>query len=238
MNTPVTARTPNPIAAAGTVVLTLVFGFGIQLLLPGETGSLVALALLLGLVIWTAWRKGTGLSEIGLNRPASWLKTLMLGVAWAVFIFLLFRLFLQPLLETITGVERDLSRFDYLKGDETALANTLIMLWVSAALMEEVLFRGFLVTQVAEIFRNTRAGWVTGIIGSAVIFGLVHAYQGLSGVLLTGLAGVLFGFIFVFHGRNLWVAVLAHGFTDSSAAFMVYLDIYERVTSLVWQAST
>lgn len=225
---------PNPRRAAALIGLTFLFGFGVPLLVPGETGSLIALAALLGLVGWTARRKKTGLSEIGLQRPKSWARTLFFGIAWALFIFLAFRMFLEPALELLIGTGRDLSRFDYLKGNAGALANTLIMLWISAALIEEILFRGFLITLVAEVFRNTKTGWVTGVIVSAVIFGLVHAYQGPGGIVLTGLAGILFGLIFLVHGRNLWVAVLAHGFTDSSAALMVYLDAYEQVTSLVW----
>jgi membrane protease YdiL (CAAX protease family) len=209
----------------------LIAGFGVPVLVPGEAGSIMATVTLLVLVAVVARVKGRGLAEVGLNRPASWPRTFLLGVAYAVLIFLLFRITLEPALEHLTGVDRDLTRFDFLKNNLSALLNTLLMLWISAALIEEILFRGFLITNIAGIFGNRRIGWVAGVLFSSSLFALIHTYQGLSGVLLTGLAGAFFGFIFLAHHRNLWIVVLAHGFTDSSAAVMVYFDVYEKVTS-------
>jgi len=52
------------------------------------------------------------------------------------------------------------------------------------------------------------------ITGSAVIFGLGHLPQGITGVLQTGFIGVCFGIIIVYH-RSTWLAVLSHGMLNA-----------------------
>ena len=215
-------------------VLTMVIGLGVPVLIKSDMGGWISMVLLLAVVFIFGWVNGTGLRGIGLSRPASWPRTIMLGGFYALVIFLLFRIGLEPLLEILTGAERDLSRFDYLKGDPRALANTVLMLWLTAAFFEELMFRGFLITNIEQIFGNRQGSQVAGLLISSLIFALVHGYQGLSGVLLTGFAAIFLGLIFLLHGRNLWIAIFAHGFTDTSGAAMVYCDIYDQVTSVLF----
>jgi membrane protease YdiL (CAAX protease family) len=209
-------------------------GFGVPQLIQSEAGGFISMILLLAIIFFSGWLKGTGLREIGLNRPESWPRSLLLGLLYALVIFLLFRIALEPILENLTGVERDLSRFDYLKGNLGALANTLVMLWITAAFFEEVMFRGFLITNVEQILGNRKGSWIVGLIVSSLIFALVHGYQGVSGVVLTGVAALFLGLIFLFHGRNLWIPIFTHGLTDSSAAFLFYFDTYDQVTGVIF----
>lgn len=202
-----------------------------SLSLFGEAWAILSMLLTLVVIYLVGYFKGTGFAEIGLNRPESWIKTIWLGFVYAIVIFLLFRITLEPLLENVTGTERDLSRFDFLKGNLPALLQTLLLLWITAGFIEEVLFRGFLVTNIASMLSYKRAGWILGVVVSSAIFALAHGYQGLSGILLTGSAGAFFVLIFLLNRKNLWVAIFAHGFTDSSGAIMVYLDVYDQVTS-------
>ncbi len=67
---------------------------------------------------------------------------------------------------------------------------------LSAALGEEILFRGIIQKHI-------------GVWAQAVVFGLLHAYQGVYGVLITTLVAVLFGYIVKWR-RTLWLPIAAH----------------------------
>ena len=55
-----------------------------------------------------------------------------------------------------------------------------------------------------------------------VLFGFGHSDQGLTGMLDTGLHGLLPGALYLASGRNLWTCVIAHGVMDTVALFMAF----------------
>ncbi|WP_164675425.1 CPBP family intramembrane glutamic endopeptidase, partial [Xanthomonas citri] len=59
-----------------------------------------------------------------------------------------------------------------------------------------------------------------------VVFGAMHASQGVSGVLLTGLVGAVFGYAYLRSNRNLWALILAHGLVDTWGVTTLYLGWY------------
>lgn len=218
------------------VYLLVVIGSGylVMFIIPGDTGGFAAMVTMLVFIFLSCWLRGTGPREIGLGIPQNWLKTVLLGLFYAFIIFIVFRIGLEPFLENITGEERDLSRFDYIKGDPNALWKTLIIIWISAGFYEEVLFRGFLITYTAAVLNNTKLAWAVAVVVSSAIFALVHGYQGLSGVILTGFAALFLALLFLKHRDNLWILVFAHGFTDTSGLLFTYFDIYEEVTHFLF----
>ena len=83
------------------------------------------------------------------------------------------------------------------------------LVWVAAAfvpavLLEELLFRSLLLGGLAPILP---VGWL--LIGFGVIFGLLHSPQGVWGMAGAGLAGMLFGVLFLWQG-SLILPVVAH----------------------------
>lgn len=60
----------------------------------------------------------------------------------------------------------------------------------------------------------TRLRQLTGVIGSSVLFGLLHTEQGVVGVVAAGLAGAVFC-VLRQRCRTLWAPILAHGFDDT-----------------------
>lgn len=68
---------------------------------------------------------------------------------------------------------------------------------------EEVLFRGYLQNVLS------RYGNVIAVVGSSLLFGLIHFAGGLSFVFLATLAGAAYGLIYLATGR-LYLAILAH----------------------------
>lgn len=172
------------------------------------------------------WWRGPGWRAIGLRRPASWPRTLL--VALALGAYQLPSLYLvEPAIARLTSGELpDVSLFRSLVGDERLLLFWLAVSWTLAAFMEEMVYRGWLVARVAELARFTRSGWIAGVVMTSIMFGLAHLYQGPSGVIATGLSGLIFGLAYLASGRNLWCAILAHGLMDTIGFVMIYLGVY------------
>ena len=53
------------------------------------------------------------------------------------------------------------------------------------------------------------------------MFGFGHLYQGPAGMLLSGSLGAGLMAIYLGSGRNLWVAVIAHGTVDTTAFILI-----------------
>jgi membrane protease YdiL (CAAX protease family) len=204
------------------------------LLLPNNLGAIVAGLVILAVIILAGYLKGTGTKDLGLIRPKSWIRTIGLGIGYALLMYVALRIFVAPALELWTGEERNLSRFDFLIGNTPALIKTIVMFWITAGFLEEVIFRGFLMSNTAAIFRNSSLGWGIGLVFSSILFALSHGYQGLSGVLLTGIAGFVFGLLFLKHRDNLWILIIAHGLVDTISALLIYWDLYEEIGSWIF----
>jgi len=116
-----------------------------------------------------------------------------------------------------------------LVGDEAQLAFWLALSWPLAAFMEEMVYRGWIMTRLAELMRFSTGRWIVGVVASSALFGFAHLYQGTSGVIATGLTGVLFAGIYLANGRNLWAAIVAHGALDTAGFVMIYLGAYPGI---------
>ena len=57
----------------------------------------------------------------------------------------------------------------------------------------------------------------------AILFGLIHWYQGIPGIVLTGTVGLIFGAFYFLPGRNLWPLILAHGIINSISFTIIFL---------------
>ncbi|MFC6840047.1 CPBP family glutamic-type intramembrane protease [Xanthomonas theicola] len=64
------------------------------------------------------------------------------------------------------------------------------------------MFRGFLPHQLSTLIRRFRAASAVAAPLGAVAFGLMHAGQGLSGIVPTGIVGSLFGDAYLRSGRT------------------------------------
>ena len=190
-------------------------------------GPLAYLGLAIGLVVlWTSSRlRGAGWRDYGLKRPKSWIKALLmsLGVALAVFGTVVF--IINPLTNALPNLEpREMSSFDYLEGHLPNLIIQLANVWITAAFLEEFLFRGYLMNRLIDIQgKHTIFAWLLAIVVQAVVFALVHSQQGSAGMLKIGAIGLVFGFSYLAVGRNLWPLIIAHGFIDTIDMVSHYL---------------
>lgn len=101
-------------------------------------------------------------------------------------------------------------------------------------LLEEVLFRGFLLTRIAKFLGGKKFANILALLATSVIFGLCHMYQGVSGSISTAFIGFLLGTIFLCTGKNLYYAILTHGFINFTGLTILYLGKYEYLNSLLF----
>jgi membrane protease YdiL (CAAX protease family) len=182
--------------------------------------------LLVVAAVFVQWR-GPGWRGVGLSRPQNAARLLAVGVTVGVGYQFLGLYVVEPVTARMTtGELPDVSAFRPLVGDETRLAFWLAMSWTLAAFMEELVYRGWLTTRLAELGRFSTGGWIAGVLGSSGLFGLIHLYQGASGMIATGLTGLVFASVYLATGRNLWASILAHGFLDTAGFVMIYFGVY------------
>lgn len=182
-------------------------------------GTLVNLSL--ALVIATFWVvckiRGSTWSDFGLARPKSWGRTILMGLGVIVGIIVAFPLFISLIQLVFPIAQQDLSRFDFLRGNlPNLILNVVAVAWFAAGFLEELLWRAYLMNRLVDLQGNTtKLAWVIALVGSAIIFGLGHTYQGLGGVIRISVAGLLFGAAFLAVRRNLWPLVIAHALLDT-----------------------
>lgn len=91
---------------------------------------------------------------------------------------------------------------------------------LSAGVCEEVLYRGFLMHYLSGSFAGSPAlGSLGAILISSIVFGLGHTYQGITGVIRTGLSGLFLGLVALLTG-NLLVPIVLHILFDIQTLWM------------------
>ncbi len=163
-----------------------------------------------------AWR------DFGLGRP----RRLWVLPLWVVGIFIttmVVALAGQTAAAAFIDAPVDVSKFSVLHQNVPMLIVSLISIWITAAFFEEVVYRGFLLGRLLDI---AGAGFGAAVLLSfihAVLFGLLHLYQGPLGVITTGIVGFVFGIFFVLQGRNLWALILVHGLIDTISVIQFFV---------------
>jgi len=94
---------------------------------------------------------------------------------------------------------------------------------LTAGFCEELLFRGFLIWALQPLVGL----WLAAVL-SALLFGAAHAYQGLDGVIRTGLFGLVFTAI-VLLTRSLWPAIVLHAVVDAMGGVLAWLVLRDPV---------
>ncbi|MFZ3323217.1 MAG: CPBP family intramembrane glutamic endopeptidase [Usitatibacter sp.] len=161
---------------------------------------------------------------VGLGKPGTWWKVPLLAALSAVVISVVVNVLLGPVVERIAGGVASASRFESVRGNAIVLIGWLSVAWTLAAFGEEMVFRGYLMNRISDLAGSGRAGWISALLGSSLIFGLGHAYQGLAGVIGTAEMGLLLGILYLVNRRNLWTNIVCHGLIDSISLVSLYLS--------------
>lgn len=161
---------------------------------------------------------------MGLGWPKSWIRTALMAVAAAVVQQALGQFVVDPLTHPFLHYSARANPLDSMHGNSMVL-RWLGIIWTYAAFGEEIGYHGYLLNRVANLGDHSRTALVLGLLWSSMMFGFVHWYQGPAGVVSASVSGIVFGAAYLLSGRNLWVAVLAHGFSDSLAVLATSLGL-------------
>jgi len=193
------------------------------------SGMVIQLGYALSLLSATAILKsrGTHWVEIGLARPKSWPRALLVSLAAILETIILINLVSAAAIY-LSGSqlsEPDISRFNPMTGNLSFLLLGVTFALTTNAFGEELLFRAFLTGRLADVLHNTRAGWILAAISSSIIFGLAHYGEGITGMFTNGSFGLLFAFIYLRNRRNLWSLIIAHGILNTLRYLLIYLGV-------------
>jgi len=175
------------------------------------------------------WIRGKGWSNFGIKKPESWKNTLLLAVMGGIVFQALSLYLIEPILGKLTGDIPDVSIFRPLVGNVQQLIVWLVISWTFAAFLEEMIYRGYFMHRFADLFKRTNTGWVFGLILANVLFGFGHMYQGTSGMIATGISGLVFAGLFFTSKKNLWAAIIAHGIYDTVGFLMIFFGVYPGI---------
>ena len=173
---------------------------------------------------------------LGFFPPENWGMTILWSFLLGIAIQFGSTLLLEPFSDKVTNSRTDHSLFESLRGNLKNFLLLLVAVWVLVACLEEIIFRGYMMGDIAELFGTSKPALAVNLILTSILFGLAHWYQGRSGALSTGIIGAVLGILFITSGFNLWLPVLTHGFIDTIGLFLIYINadkfLKERVKIL------
>jgi membrane protease YdiL (CAAX protease family) len=90
--------------------------------------------------------------------------------------------------------------------------------------IEEVLFRGFLMSELTNVLGTSTLALTVNLLLSSALFGLAHLYQGNSGVISTAVVGMVIGLIFIGTGFYIWPAIITHATIDTVSLLILFAN--------------
>jgi len=166
--------------------------------------------------------RGGTLADLGFRRPERW-AMVPFQVAGILVAFVAVQT-LAPLLVSsfIAMPEPDLSRYDLIAGNLGAAIAMALILPLTASIPEEVIYRGFLIGRLSDIFGRSIDGAFMAVLVQALVFGAIHFQWGIGGMIVTVMMGIVWGTAYLLCGRNLWIVILAH----SAGHILLVIQLY------------
>ena len=202
--------------ALGTFI---VLGHNVLRILPNEVPILFVLGLLSVRVREGRW------SAIGFRRPSSWWRIIWIALGAAALRIALGALVIEPLAARFWPPINAPAGAEKITGNVTVALLTLVIVWTFAAFGEEISYRGYLTRRAADVGNRSTLSFWLATIAVSILFGYGHYYKGPAGVLDSSVAGLILGCAYLLAGRNLWAAVLAHGFIDSVGVVAAFFGL-------------
>lgn len=184
-------------------------------------GNNAWLWLMCGVVAGVWWLNDRPWQLIGLDWPFFWPS------GWPLAAVLLFAaLYLWDTFSEVSSqVQRD-TTVEHFRSELGFLPQTsyeyahYIFLALTAGVCEEFIFRGYFIRYLQAVLANDTTATLA-ILVAAVIFGVVHLYQGWQAVIKIGGMAVIFGYIFV-HTGSLWLLMAIHFAVDLIGGFIAW----------------
>lgn len=184
---------------------------------------LISTTIPLLLFAWLSLRlRGKRWRDVGWQRPSTLGKTALIALSVASVMQAVSFFVVIPMTSKITGDEINLSLLDQLRGNVGLLLIGLIIIWTLAAFGEELVYRGYLFNRIMDLLGNRAVGLVLALLLSSAVFGFIHSYQGVVGMVDTFINGLVIGVLYVASGRKLWLPILYHGIYDTIALVLAF----------------
>jgi membrane protease YdiL (CAAX protease family) len=207
----------NPVASRALSAFELLFGAFIVIghnvfhIVPNE----VIVLFVIGLA--SIWLRDGRWSSMGFKRPPSWRRIFLIALAAAGLRILLGQFVIEPVTGFFWPPPTAPALANEITGNAKIALFALLLVWTFAAFGEEIAYRGYLLTRAADIGRRSTIAYWLGIVFVSILFGYGHYYKGPSGIVDSGIAGLILGTAYMLAGRNLWACILTHGFIDTFA---------------------
>ncbi len=196
----------------------VVLGHSVWHVLPNSVPLLFVMALISFRLREGSW------TAMGLGLPKSWVNTAIIAVAAAVVQQAIGQFAVDPLTHSFIRYAAGANPMEGVHGGSGVL-RWLGIIWTYAAFGEEIGYRGYLLNRVADLGGRSSIALLLGLLWSSTMFGFAHWYQGPAGVASSAVSGFVFGAAYLLAGENLWVAIGAHGFSDTLALLATYLGL-------------
>lgn len=156
-------------------------------------------------------------AAIGISRPAGWGFVAVSALTVAVLGYFAWQLYLVHRRPDVAAKAREsAAALSFLMPVTPADMRMFGFLCITAGVVEELLFRGFLIWYLSAFIPF----WAAAVASSAV-FGIGHLYQGRAAGLQTGALALVMAGLYVLAG-SLWVPMLLHGAFNYLQVRMMY----------------
>ncbi|MCE7992380.1 MAG: CPBP family intramembrane metalloprotease [Roseivirga sp.] len=214
------------------ILILILVGVGSHFLFTGylyplmdmpSNGPVPVRTIIMVLIITVFFKKsGHKWSDFGFKWPFKWWVLISAVLGFLAFKLLAMQPFNDWLRQVLALAPNDYSFFEHIEGNTAALVLWLLVAWVSAGFGEEMVFRGYLMQRVAQVFGGTKKALIIGLFVQAMIFGLGHAYAGWGAAVLAMTGALATGAFVIITKRSIWPAIIVHGLWDSLAVILFY----------------
>lgn len=217
----------GPFAQRSWIAALVELSIAILFIALAALGKIPTPTIPLFLLAWLSlWLRKTSWKRIGLSLPERWKPLILLAILIGSLYQLMSIFILVPFVQTVTGKTVDLSQFEPLQNNVPLLLTGLILTWTLAAFGEEMVFRGYLLNRVVDLFQNNGLGWVVAVLITSSLFGLAHLPQGLPGLVDNVFMGAVMAMLYLNSHKNLWLPILTHGIIDTIGFTLIFLGYY------------
>jgi membrane protease YdiL (CAAX protease family) len=164
--------------------------------------------LTIGLLAW--WLlSGNGLESIRLIPVAVGGQWVAIGVGvFAILAQVIYLAMVSRNADKLAAIKEQIGELSNLAPQTPREDRLFDIVSITAGVCEEILYRGLLLATLVSLVGTWPAVAITSL-----IFGLGHAYQGISGIVKTGLVGLVFALLTVSTG-SLFIAIVLHAVVD------------------------
>jgi membrane protease YdiL (CAAX protease family) len=170
---------------------------------------------LVALILFFLWRNREPLARIGWTRQGL-PENIILGVL--LFVPLFIGAGILGAVLSAAGIPSIPATPSFLQFQGLPGAALALVLVIVVAISEETVFRGYLVPRLQAV---TSSSWAAVLISSA-IFSVGHGYEGATGVIITGVIGVVYALLYLSR-RSLVAPVVLHFLQDFTTILLLPL---------------